>query len=58
MWIDVKAKKARNSGTEGTGRKKVPIKARKMRDGCDIKCRFRCYENISIDARIKAFSEF
>ena len=57
-WIDVKAKKARSSGIEGIGRTGVPIQSRKMRDGCNDKCRFRCSQKVSVAARKAAFSQF
>ena len=57
-WIDVKAKKARSSGIEGIGRTGLPIKSRKMGDGCSDKCRFRCSQKICLRARKAAFSQF
>lgn len=56
-WLDIQAKKARDSGVEGVGRKGT-IKARSMKDGCTEKCRNKCQNKISSNERSAAFTQF
>ena len=50
LWIDVAAKRARNTGTEGIGRKGEVIEAKKIKEGCRS-CRFKCSIKISLEDR-------
>ena len=56
--IDIKAKKDRNSGEVGVGRKGKPIAARDMGDGCGHKCLLKCQTNFSEENREYAHDLF
>ena len=45
--IDIQAKRARNSGEFGIGRKDKGISVRDMGVGCGLKCRRKCQINFS-----------
>ena len=57
-YIDVKAKKARNSGEAGVGRKGIPIAARVIGESCGNKCRWKCQKKYSYEDRKYAHDLF